>query len=58
MLLTNWMTTVPGLILLARVLYEAWQTKTLNWNDLQEALIGVGLVSAKDFNVVGGTRRQ
>lgn len=57
-MVTNWMTTIPGLILLARVCWEAWQTRTINWNDLQDALIGIGLVAAKDFNVVGGTRRQ
>lgn len=58
MIINNWMTTIPGLILLARVLYEAWTTKTINWDDLQNALIGIGLVAAKDFNVTGGVRRQ
>lgn len=58
MIAKNWMTTIPGVILLARVLWEAWSTKTLNWDSLQEALIALGLIAAKDFNVVGGTRRQ
>lgn len=57
-MMTNWMTTLPGLLLLARVLYEAWTTKNINWNDLQDALIGIGLVAAKDFRVTGGTVRQ
>ena len=57
-MLANWKTTVPGLIALAVVAFNAWQTKTLNWADLQQALIGLGLVAAKDFNVTGGTREQ
>ena len=57
-MLTNWMTTVPGVLLLARVLWDAWSTKTVNWADLQNALIAIGLVAAKDFNVTGGTRTQ
>lgn len=57
-MLTNWMTTVPGVLLLARVLWDAWSTKTVNWADLQNALIAIGLVAAKDFNVTGGTKAQ
>ena len=57
-MLKNWMTTIPGVLLLARVLWEAWTTKSLNWNDLQDALIAIGLVAAKDFNVTGGSRAQ
>lgn len=52
------MTTVPGVLALLGVLWNAWQTKTINITDLQGALIGVGLIAAKDFNVVGGTRQQ
>ena len=55
-MLTNWMTTIPGVLALFSVLWNAWQTKTVNWSDLQGALIGVGLIAAKDFNVTGGTR--
>jgi hypothetical protein len=54
----NWMTTIPGVLALVTVLWTAWQTKTLNWQDLQTALVGLGLVFAKDFNVTGGTRQQ
>lgn len=57
-MMTNWMTTVPGILTLLGVLWNAWQTKTINIVDLQGALIGVGLIAAKDFNVVGGTRQQ
>lgn len=57
-MITNWMTTVPGVLTLAMVLWNAWQTKTVNWGDLQAALIGIGLVAAKDFSVTGGTRQQ
>jgi len=49
----NWMTTIPGVITLVGVLFNAWQTKTLDWPALQNALIAVGLIAAKDFNVTG-----
>jgi len=57
-MLTNWKTTLPGILALASVLWTAWQTKTLNWADLQTALVGVGLIGAKDFNVTGGNKAQ
>ncbi len=57
-MLANWMTTIPGVIALASVLWHAWQTKSLNWEDLQSALVGLGLVAAKDWNVTGGSRPQ
>ena len=56
MFLTNWMTTIPGVLALLTVLWNAWQTKSLNWEELQAALIAVGLIAAKDFNVTGGSR--
>ena len=49
----NFLTTIPGIITLITVGYQAWQTKTLDWPAFQNALIGVGLVAAKDFNVTG-----
>jgi hypothetical protein len=49
----NWMTTIPGVFTLLGVLWNAWQTKTISVPDLQAALIGVGLIAAKDFNVTG-----
>ncbi len=52
-MLTNWKTTVPGLVALAMVAFNAWQTKTINVQDVISALVGVGLVSAKDWNVTG-----
>ena len=52
------MTTIPGLISLASVLFHAWQTKDINWTDLQNALVGLGLIAAKDWNVTGGTRDE
>ena len=55
-MLKNWMTTVPGVIALASVAWNTWQTKTLNWADLQAALVGLGLIAAKDFNVTGGSK--
>lgn len=57
-MMTNWMTTIPGIITLIGVLFNAWSTKTLNWADLQGALVGIGLIAAKDFNVTGGDRHQ
>ena len=55
-MMTNWMTTIPGIGALLVVLFNAWTTKTLHWEDLQTALVALGLVAAKDFNVTGGTR--
>ena len=55
-MMKNWMTTVPGILALLSVLYNAWQTKTINWADLQTALVGLGLIAAKDFNVTGGIK--
>ena len=57
-MLTNWKTTIPGVIALVTVVWNAWQTKTLDWANLQNALIGLGLVAAKDWNVTGGTKEQ
>jgi len=55
-MLTNWMTTIPGVLLLLRTLWDAWTTKTVNWSELQDALIALGLIAAKDWNVTGGSR--
>jgi hypothetical protein len=52
------MTTVPGVLLLLRTLWDAWTTKTVNWNELQDALIALGLIAAKDWNVTGGSKIQ
>lgn len=57
-MLMNWMTTIPGVLALLTVLWNAWQTKTVNWEDLQGALVAIGLIAAKDWNVQGGTRNQ
>jgi len=55
-MLTNWKTTIPGIIALVTVVWNTWQSKTLDWANLQNALIGLGLVAAKDWNVTGGTK--
>lgn len=55
-MISNWMTTIPGILALATVLWNAWQTKSVNWQDLQEALVAIGLIAAKDWNVTGGNR--
>lgn len=52
-MLTSWKTTVPGILTLLAVLYNAWQTKTVNVQDVVAALVGLGLVQAKDWNVTG-----
>ena len=52
----NSLTTVPGVIQLLIVLWTIWQTKTVNIEDLREALVGIGFIMAKDFNFTGGTR--
>ena len=53
-MIKNWKTTIPGIITLIGVVFNAWQTKTLDWSSLQAALIAVGLIGAKDSNVTGG----
>ena len=55
-MLKNWMTTVPGVLTLLTVLFQAWQTKTLDWGSVQASLVGLGLIAAKDFNVTGGSK--
>ena len=57
-MLVNWMTTIPGILTLLSVLFHAWQTKDVNWMDLQNALVGLGLIAAKDWNVTGGSKYQ
>jgi hypothetical protein len=53
-MIKNWKTTIPGIITLIGVHFNARQTKTLDWSSLQAALIAIGLIGAKDFNVTGG----
>jgi hypothetical protein len=55
-MMKNWMTTIPGVMTLLMVLWNSWQTKTIDWNAIQTALVGIGLVAAKDFNVTGGIK--
>ncbi len=57
-MLTSWMTTIPGVIQLLIVLWTAWQTKTVDAETLRQALVGIGFIAAKDFNITGGTRSQ
>ena len=52
-MIKNWRTTIPGIITLIGVVFNAWQTKTLDWPHLQAALVAIGLIGAKDFNVTG-----
>ena len=52
-MIKNWRTTIPGVIPLVGVLFNIWQTKTIDWSSLQAALVAVGLIGAKDFNVTG-----
>lgn len=52
-IMANFLTTVPGVIQLLIVLWNAWQTKTVDAETLRQALIGVGFIFAKDFNITG-----
>ena len=52
----NWMTTIPGIANLVLVVWHIWQTKTIDATTLQQALIGAGLIAAKDFNVTGDSK--
>lgn len=54
----NYLTTIPGVLALLTIAYNAWQTKTVNWEELQTALVAIGVIAAKDWNVTGGTRDQ
>jgi len=56
-MLTSWKTTIPGILALLAVVWNAYQTKTINVDDVIAALVGVGLVQAKDWNVTGGDKR-
>ena len=56
-MLKNWYTTIPGVAQLLIVLWNIWQTKTINVEDLRQALVGVGFIMAKDFNFTGGDRQ-
>lgn len=55
---SNWKTSLTGILALFTVAWNSWQTKTIDWANLQTALIGVGLLAAKDWNVTGGTKGQ
>ena len=57
-ILMNWKTSIPGLLALLAVIWNSWQTKTINVQDVIAALVGVGLVQAKDWNVTGGSKQQ
>lgn len=57
-ILVNWKTSLPGFLALAAVAWNSWQTKTINVDDVIAALVGIGLVQAKDWNVTGGSREQ
>ena len=52
-MIKNWRTTIPGIITLIGVVFNAWQTKTLDRSSLQAARVAIGLIGAKDFNVTG-----
>ena len=56
--MTNWMTTIPGILSLIVAIYNAWQTKTVDVEVIRQALVGIGLIAAKDFNVTGGTKQS
>ena len=49
--MASWKTSSVGIIALLSVAWNAWQTKTISWPDLQNALVGLGLLAAKDWNV-------
>lgn len=54
----NWKTSLPGILALMTVAWNSWQSKTIDWNSLQTALVGIGLIGAKDWNVTGGNKPQ
>lgn len=52
-IMANLLTTVPGIIQLLIVAWTAWQTKTVDVETVRQALVGVGFIFAKDFNITG-----
>jgi hypothetical protein len=55
-MMKNWMTTIPGIVSLLVACWNMYQSKTIDVETLRQALVGVGLIAAKDFNVTGGTK--
>lgn len=57
-MMTNFKTTIPGVLMLLGVLWNAYSTKTVNIGDVMAALGAIGLINAKDWNVTGGDKQQ
>lgn len=57
-MLNNLKTTVPGILTLVIIAWNAWQTKTISVPDVLAALAGIGLTQAKDWNITGGSIKQ
>lgn len=57
-MMSNYLTTIPGILLLLNVAWKFYQTKTISQDDIAEVLAAFGLMGAKDFNVTGGSREQ
>ena len=55
-ILTNWQTSIPGILILVQAVYSAITTKTLDWALIQQGLVALGLIAAKDWNVTGGNK--
>ena len=49
-ILKNWKTTLVGLCILGYAGFQAWETKTVNLNEILGALIGAGFILGKDAN--------
>lgn len=59
-MLTNWKTTLTGLVAIGTALFGALQhPDSINLTALiAQIAAGVGLIGAKDHNVTGGTKEQ
>lgn len=49
-ILKNWKTTLVGLAILGYAGFQAYQTGTVNVNEVIGALIGAGFILGKDAN--------
>lgn len=56
-IMKNWMTSVPGILMLLNVAWRVYQNKVITQDDIAQVLGAFGLMGAKDFNVTGGDKQ-
>ncbi len=59
LMIKNWKTTITGVAAILSVVTKIVTTGAIDWQtDAPAILAGIGLITAKDSNVTGGTTRQ